>query len=138
MVDETRITDQKVESPALEADDGTINGKDAIGVGQSTGGDTSLGDWENTGSRPTILSMVGSISTDGTDNGRIAVQVDEDGGTTPDYQLTLVEANSTLGSGTFQQDSRQVILPSGSSYRVHADNDPENSANFTLERLFEL
>jgi hypothetical protein len=128
-----------VAATSLKATEGTVNGKEIPGYGKSTAGDLSLGDWETVSSdRPARLSLTGSISTDGTDNARMVVEIDESGGTTGDYSVVLVEANSTQGSGTFQQDSREVTLPPGASYRVYAESDPENTADFTLERVFEL
>lgn len=124
---------------SIDTDEATIAGKDGIGVGTSVSGDLSFGDWEQVSAeRPARLSLQGEVETDGTDFGRIVVQIDESGGTTADSFQILANAQPSLGAGAIIETGRSFLLPAGAQYRIENNSDPNGTNDFTVERIFTL
>jgi len=127
-----------VNSGSVSTADGTVDGKDIVGYTNSSPGDLSFGDWEQvSASRPSRVALFGLAETDGSNNARITVEIDESGGTNADYTIVLVFADDALGSSGRSQSGREFTLPAGAQYRVVNDKDPNNGNSFIVERVFE-
>lgn len=79
--------------------------------------------------RTTLLTVEASAQTDGAADGTVELDVDKDGGTSPDFTLTVANVGSTATGGTTVTDSvAGVPIPAGASYQVSNASDP-NAAN---------
>ncbi|NLV14369.1 hypothetical protein [Haloarcula argentinensis] len=88
----------------------------------------AFGTWRQVSpDRPAKVTAQVTVETDGSSNGIIQINVDESGGTTPDYDLFVV-ADAGLGSGGQNSDSVTLHLPAGAQYQIQNGTDP-NAAN---------
>lgn len=85
--------------------------------------------------RPTLVTVEATAETDGTSAGHVEVDVDESGGTTADYSLSIVEVASDNATGTSETGTLTFYVPAGASYQVANTSDPNtnNSLDNTRE-----
>lgn len=100
----------------------------ASSFGSSTAISTSLGSWFQVDpDNPAVLIAAVGAVTDGTQPGVVALQVDEDGGTTQDYQIPAASAQASLGNGAEIADTITAVLPGGAQARLRNFSDPTGS-----------
>lgn len=117
--------------------------QDGVGVmnSPSTSTDPALAadTWRTpNANRPTLVSVDCRPVTDGVSNGVMSAQVDEGGGTTADYTLTIATAHSSFGDGGLDQASLTFIVPAGGSYRIANTVDPKGTNLINDHREFTL
>jgi len=128
-----------ITTPALEADSGTVDNKQIAGIGASSDGDLSFGDWEQvSATRPAIVIIRARVRTDGVGNADVLINVDESGGTTADYSLPAAKITNDFDPGQAVEDVVTVPLKPGAQYQVVNNRDPDNANTVELERIFEL
>lgn len=99
-------------------------------TGPGTSSDPSLAfdAWRTpNANRPTFVMVDTNTQTNGTTSGQVWFEVDESGGTTPDYKFVAI-ANANAGSGHSIRGVFFVLVPSGGAYRIKNQADP-NSTN---------
>jgi len=103
----------------------TFNGVSSISPG--------FGNWTVPNSNsPTLVTVRGSTETDGSTAGVIQYQVDESGGTTPDYTGILALAGEEAGSGFSSPGDVTLPIPAGGAFRVVNAQDP-NAGNVVFD-----
>lgn len=96
-----------------------------------------FGMWRQVSSeRPGEVSIDATAQTDGSTEGKIIVEVDESGGTSADYSLTVVNSTAGFSGGTDVEGSTSVKLPPGAQYRVVNTSDPNGSNQIDTVREF--
>lgn len=77
--------------------------------------------------RPTFIEVDASVVTDGTSEGKVVIDVDEDGGTSADYSLTIAEIDPDNASGAGQDGALTTYIPAGAQYQIQNVSDPNGS-----------
>jgi hypothetical protein len=86
--------------------------------------------------RPAYVNITVTALTDGSSTGLIAFEVDESGGTSPDYSIFIGYADRDLGSNIRVRDSQLFYIPPGAQYRINNSIDPTgNNSIGTARRL---
>lgn len=88
--------------------------------------------------RPTLVHIEATAETGGSAAGEVDVAVDEDGGTTADYNLRVTDAPVVGGSTAVFTDSTAFLLPAGAQYQVINQNDPATGNSIDSIREFDL
>jgi len=114
---------------SIETGTATINSGEGVGVpGSTTDPALSFDTWRAPdANRPVLVAADSKTVTDGTDRAWVSFEVDESGGTSPDYRLRLSYADPGLGSGGEGWGSVTHLLPPGASYRIENTSDPSSS-----------
>lgn len=99
-------------------------------LGPTAAAGIGFGTWRQVDAdAPALLVVAATAETDGTAAGNVTVQVDEDGGTTADYTLPVVEVPADNAAGTSESGTvAGIYLPGGAQYQVQNASDP-NAAN---------
>jgi len=106
---------------------------------QSTSPSLSFNSWRTpSASRPTLVTLSVVVRTDGTNDGIIAVRVDESGGTTFDYSYIIGRAGDGLGANGSAEATSTFFVPPNAAYVVSNDNDPIGLNAITAAREFTL
>lgn len=77
--------------------------------------------------RPSWVEIDASAVTDGTSDGEVSIDVDEDGDDTAEYSFTVAHIAADNATGTTQKDYAKVYIPAGGQYRVTNTSDPNSS-----------
>ena len=88
---------------------------------------TSLGfgSWRTpNAARPTLVIIEAGTQPTAGSGAQIEVAVDESGGTTEDYDLTVSGSIANIGVGVNQPGTISFIVPAGGSYQVKNTLDP--------------
>jgi len=118
-----------IDVESVNTGEATIDGKTGDGTAASSTDESSLGfdTWKTPNvNRPVCVFIRARAFTDGITDARVELLVDETGGTTPDYQLTIAQAHKDLGSDGIDNNSLSHIIPSGSSIQISNALDPQN------------
>jgi len=76
---------------------------------------------------PSIVAVTALAETDGVTTAIVKVRIDESGGTTADYNLTVTKANN-IASGTFRTEgSTTFLLQAGAQFEIQSDPDPNGN-----------
>lgn len=90
----------------------------------SDGVSLSFGSWRSpNSSRPVLVQVSYTIDPTGTTEAELALDVDEDGGTTADYTFNRTAA---AGLGASRQGSWFAYIPAGGGYQVRNVSDPDS------------
>lgn len=126
---------------ALSTDAGTVDGDEMVGFPSTTsttsltlGGSFTVVD----ANRPVILIVEARTETDGSTPGQVNARVDESGGSSFDYQITISFADDALPSGTLVIESTFIYLPPGASVKISNNTDPNNSNQINDQRKIVL
>ena len=113
---------------------GTLEADATLKGASRQDGDLSFDDWEtNNHEAVQEIEMVTRAETDGSSTGRIRLQIDYGGGTSPDKNINLAFAHPSLPSGTIVDEYSSIKIPPGASYRVQNFSDPNENNEFRLE-----
>lgn len=104
----------------------------------SAGSATLGGGWvsEDANQDCFVFGQIRALNTEGT-NGQVTVDVDESGGTTPDYTFSAFADASTDGIVT-ETVTFWAFLPPGGQYQVVNDSDPAGSNSLRFVRVLKL
>lgn len=114
------------------------NGRLLNDIGTTAAATPGFGTWTTVDAdADALLTVEATGETDGTSDGEIVLDVDESGGTTADYTLTVVDVVSDHAAGTaFADVIASLFLPAGAAYQVRNVSDP--NANNTLDTVREV
>lgn len=114
------------------------DGRLLVDLGTTATGVGSFGSWRQVDAdAPALVTVAATAETDGTNPGEVVVDVDEDGGTTADYTLPVVEIAADNAAGTAENGTvAGVYVPGGAQYQVRAASDP--NGNNTLDTVREV
>ena len=113
-----------IEKPlAIEKGTGTSSASASLGSGWTTAD----------ANRPVWIEVDARAETDGGSAGKVAIEVDEDGGTTADYSMTVAQVAPDNAAGTSQEASTKVYVPAGAQYRI-TNTDPNNGNSVSNTR----
>jgi len=138
-------TQSKFSDQTLDADFNLLqqNGtKAALVPGSSTDPGLAFNTWRTPSSargdnRPTWVEVECEVATDGTNSGSATVEVDESGGTTVDYRLSVAYVNDLWSSSDSRvDDSTTCLIPNGASYRIRNNQNPEGTNTIREHREF--
>jgi len=109
--------------------------------GTSTDPGLAFDTWRNPSNargdnRPTLVEIRGRAETDGTNDGYLATDVDESGGTTYDYRTWFAWADSKWSDGARGIVYGSFIVPAGGSYRIKNNSDPKGNNRIDDHREF--
>lgn len=109
---------------------GNVNVPLEIGLdGTTTAPAPGFGTWTTAdANRPAEIEVDATAQTDGTSRGEVVVDVDESGGTTADYSLTVAYIDPDNATGAQDKDALTAYIPAGAQYQVRNASDP-NAAN---------
>jgi hypothetical protein len=94
-----------------------------------------FGSWTTAdANKPVLLSVAAAVATTAGNPGEIQIEVDEDGGTTADYDLGVAFVDPTLGDGSVLANDVTVPLPAGAQFRLVNTSDPTGGNNITEVR----
>jgi hypothetical protein len=113
------LINETVVSPASEILQSSDIGS-SIDPGLSFGSFTQI-----SSTAPVVLFLEMFTRSDGTNDGRIRVDIDESGGTTATYDNRAGNAPAQGGTDFFQNETTTYVLPAGASVRVVNDSDPK-------------
>jgi len=88
--------------------------------------------------RPVLLVVTVGVESDGTDPGRVSVDVDEDGGTTPDYSVVVGSLLADAAVDVTETSSATIVIPPGAQYQISNESDPNASNSIEAVRRFVL
>lgn len=116
----------------------TIGGSPALTYGGQTTVSPGFGTWRNPNpDRPVLAVISATVQSDGTANGRVAVDADLSGGTTADFTEQVAWIDADISNGGHEDSGTHIlVVPPGASYRVVNASDP-NAAN-TLDGIREI
>lgn len=99
-------------------------------VGPTSAATPGFGTWRQVDAdNSALLTVEATASTDGTSKGEVVLDVDESGGTTADYTLTVALADPDNAAGVALADTlASLLLPAGAQYQIRNSSDP-NAAN---------
>jgi hypothetical protein len=122
-----------VDANVVSTDSATIGGDPGVGLGQTDGINASLGGgWaQESADRPVMVELNAEARTDGSVNGTIEVDVDEDGGTTADYTMRSRADKGASSSAFSSYESWTIYLPAGAQWQIRNASDPTG-----LNRIF--
>lgn len=107
----------------------------ASSFGGSTEISTSLDTWFQVDpDNPVLLTGAAGAATDGTLPAVIDLQVDEDGGTTQDYEVTAARARPQLGNGAKIVNTITISLPGGAQARFNNTSNPAGANSLAQVR----
>lgn len=116
---------------------GSVDGNDIVGLGGSTTITPGFASWTDVSvDRPGSIVIEASAQTDGTSEGSVVVDVDEDGGTSADYTLQVARADPGTGAGVTDTDSTRVVIPAGAQYQIRNVSDPNTANSINVVRQF--
>jgi len=100
--------------------------------GSSTDPGLAFNTWRNPSSargdnRPTLVQIRGGAETDGTNNAYLLAEVNESGGTTPDYDTWVAWADKNWSDGTKGLSYGSFTVPAGGAYQIKNNNDPNGN-----------
>jgi hypothetical protein len=118
----------------VDVDSATIDGDPAGGFGDTSSLSLSLGGGFTVidPNRPAFITLVTSTETDGSTQAVIDVEVDESGGSSPDYEYQVGTANETEGSGVKVIQASTIYVPPGASVNLKNQSDP-NGGNVVFD-----
>lgn len=121
-------------------DSGTAQSDVLVKPGTSTDPGLAFDTWRTpNANRPTLISFEAQARTDGSTNGVVSVDVDESGGTTPDYNFRVVFAEDAMASSAADvYSSFSLIVPAGGAYRIVNDSDPSGENTIRDHREFTI
>jgi hypothetical protein len=126
-------TDTGAEGTAtLDIPDGLFTGP-TTDAGLSLGGGYTILDTNN----PVFLELTIRATTDGTSNARVDINIDESGGTTPDYSF-IIFTESDTGSGIPTDETISVYLPAGGAVEIANTSDPAGDNQLRTNRKLTL
>jgi len=76
---------------------------------------------------PALVLVAATTKTDGSTDGRIALQVDKTGNGTRDYSITLARQPAGAGGNATSQQATTVLVPAGGQFKVFNADDPTGS-----------
>lgn len=87
--------------------------------------------------KPVVLTVAATGETDGTSDGEVVLDVDEDADGVADYTLPVVDVVADHAAGTsFSGSVAGLYLPAGAQYQVRNVSDP--NANNSLDTVREV
>ncbi|MFB6237524.1 MAG: hypothetical protein ABEH81_04050 [Halopenitus sp.] len=106
--------------------------------GTTTGVAPGFGTWRQVDAdRSALLTVEATAETDGTSAGEVLLDVDESGGTTADYTLTIALSDADNAAGVALADAlASLYLPAGAQYQIRNASDP--NANNTIDAVREV
>lgn len=123
---------------SVRADSAELGGNEVPAMpGSSSKPSISNDSWRQpNSSRPVELLVMGTAETDGTDDGKVNVMVDEDGGTSANYTATVSDVPADNSAGTSEDGALTVPLPPGAQYKVVWQGDDPNDNNTATVREY--
>jgi len=116
----SELSNETVVSPAGDI---LTSGSFGSSVSLSPGFDTFV---QVDATNPSIVHGTVFVKTDSTTAGFAKVQVDESGGTSPDYEHGFVLADSNESSSTVARGNFTIPLPAGAQFQINNVSDPLN------------
>lgn len=114
------------------------NGRLLNNPGPTSGAAPGFGAWRQVDpDKPALVTVAATAETDGTSDGEILLDVDEDGDSVADYTLTVVDVVADHAAGTaFADVVASLYLPAGAQYQIRNVSDP--NANNSLDNVREV
>jgi hypothetical protein len=106
------------------------NGRLLTDPGPTSAAAPGFGAWRQADAdKPALVTVAATAETDGTNDGEVVLDVDEDGDGVADYTLPLVDVVADHAAGTaFADVIASLYLPAGGEYQVRNVSDP-NAVN---------
>jgi hypothetical protein len=125
---------------SIATDSATIGGDPAGGFGSTTTFSATLGGgWtQEDADNPVFCLFQARCETDGSTSGSIRINVDESGGTSPDYQPRVTWSDDDSGSGNGKRNWVPVYLPAGAQWEIVNEFDPNNANQIEYKRKLTL
>jgi len=109
------------------------------GIEQSQSLSPGFGTWTTANANKPVLLGVGATAvTNGSNPGVTISQVDESGGTSPDYTLPIGFADAGLGSGGQVGQVVTIPLKTGAQFRVVNQVNPTGTNSLDFVRAYPL
>lgn len=136
---EPTVRNARLNQLEVPSGNATINGQNVTSAPSSSSSvSPGFGSWQNTGSGLTLVLVEATAETDGASIGNVEVDVDEDGGTTADYSVSVANVDSDANAGTAEDDTALIPVPDGGAYQVANDSDPNTNNAINTVREFSL
>ncbi len=91
----------------------------------SSDGASSFDTWtEVSSTSPAFVTASAAAETNGSTTARVKLAVDEAGGTSADYSMTITQTASEHTDGTYHEGATSVLIPAGAQYQVENNSDP--------------
>jgi len=109
------------------------------GIEQSQSLSPGFGNWTTAnGSKPALLTVTATAVTDGSSTAGIVAEVDESGGTSPDYVQPIALADPGLGSNGRSGGATTIPLKTAAQFRVVNQVNPTGTNSLDFVRAYPL
>jgi len=114
----SKLSNETVVSPAGDIlVSGDIDGTTALSPGLDSFTQVSS-------AHPALLTAIVAVQSDGSVPGQVQIEVDESGGTSPDYSVIFAEADPQTSDSFFGTGAVTVLLPAGAQFQLANELNP--------------